>query len=133
MATSSGTLATLVFAVAGFALGKSYTPSVMGRALVVAGLILFLGAAGFGLRANALRSYGVAKVKRLLDMTRSHWGDSEELARRETADSNARTVDDLRRGNEQKAFALVLGLLLQVLAVVCLGGAVIWEFFSTTR
>jgi hypothetical protein len=131
--TTSGVLATLVIGAASFSLGKDYVPSTLGRGLVVAGLILFCGAALFGLIASALRSYDVAKRARLEDMTsNAHWADSEEEARRNTAASNTATIKSLREGNDQKATRLVIGLSLQLLAVASLVAAVVAEFLAVT-
>lgn len=133
LVTTSGVLATIVFAAAGFALGKDYVPSVLGRGLIVSGLILFCGAALFGLLASALRSYDVAKRLHLEEMTRnSHWSDTEEEARRNTAAINTVTVTTLRKGNEEKATRLVIGLVFQLVAIGCLVAAVAVEFFTVT-
>lgn len=129
--TTSGVLATLVFGAAAFALGRDYVPSILGRGLVVAGLILFCGATLFALIASALRGYDVAKRARLDEMTsNSHWMDSEEEARRSTAASNTATIKSLREGNDQKATRLVIALVLQFLAISCLMFAVVVEFLA---
>jgi hypothetical protein len=131
--TTSGVLITLVIAAAGFLLGKNYLPTTPGRWLFAVGLILFVGAALFGLWANALRSYDVAKRARLEEMTtNAHWSDSEQEARRNIAASNTVTVKSLREGNDSKATILTVGLTLQLAALLCLAVAVIVELFAMT-
>jgi hypothetical protein len=127
LVTTSGTFVTLIFALATFGLGKDYQPSSVARLLVLGAVVGLCLAALLGLVANALRRYEVMKGGALLAMTREHWRDGDELARRVCADSDARTTVTLRSGNERKADLITAGLVAQLAGISAVVAAVAVE------
>ena len=125
--TSSGTLVTLVFAVGAFALGKDFHPSRVGVVALGISLLLFIGAAVFGLLANFLRKYKIASAGTLSVMLTTHWIDSEVTARNVCAVLNSETLNSLRAGSNDKAQQVTCALVCQLFAVAGLAFAVVWE------
>lgn len=125
--TSSGTLVTLVFAVGAFALGKDYRPSRVGVVALGISLVLFIGAAVFGLLANFLRKYKVASPATVNLMLTTHWTDTEVSARNVCAVANTDTLNSLRDGSNDKALQVSCALICQLAALVGLAFAVLWE------
>jgi hypothetical protein len=124
--TTSGTLVTLL---AGFAaLVKTATTATLSSWTLVAfalAVTLFIGAAGCGILAGWNRYYAVAKTKTLQRMLDDHWIDDEIDARNNVATLQLITVDTLRKANAFKATCVTVGLIVQVFALVALGGAVV--------
>jgi len=125
LVTSSGSLATLLAAVATFATaGGRLVLSGGVRTAVIVSLLLFTVAAAFGIAVNWNRSYAVAKPSTLGQMVNERWAVDEVDARNYTASLNVVTVETLRRGNNVKARLLSAGLVAQLAAVLAVSVSV---------
>jgi hypothetical protein len=124
--TTSGALVTLLVGVAAVvktAATARFPPSV--PVAVGAALLLFAIAAGCGVLAGWNRHYAVAKATTLARMLTDHWTDDEVDARNNVASLLVTTLSTLRSANEFKARWVAIGLVVQVVALVALGVAVI--------
>jgi hypothetical protein len=118
--TSSGTLVTLLSALAAFAALREGNPKPGALTLVFFSLALvsFVVAAFYGLLANRSRGH-VALAAASLDELRGDvpWNQPADDARRLLYGSQVETLQSLRSGNEEKSWLVNRGLLLQLAAL----------------
>ncbi|MDX3192105.1 hypothetical protein PV458_27155 [Streptomyces sp. MN03-5084-2B] len=124
--TTSGALVTLLVGVAAVvktAATLRFPPSV--SITVGTALLLFAVAAGCGVAVGWNRHYAVAKATTLTRMLTDHWTDDEVDARNHVATLLVETLGTLRRANELKARWVLVGLVVQVVALIALCAAAI--------
>lgn len=95
-------------------------------------LKLFFGAAGAlilaffcGVVATYSRPYAMADVKTLDTMINERWSDSTATSRNIAAHLNIRTLERRRPGNQSKANALTVGVILQGIGMLLAAATVV--------
>ena len=134
MVTTSGTLVTLIFAVAGFVLRGNVVTTVPGasRWLLTIAAVAFVCAATGGLLANIPRDIGrpvSSKIAERID-SQSKWDKPATLAERTVAVDRAHQLQELEGVNDSAARAVLAGLAAEVLAIALTAAAVIVAIFA---
>ncbi len=124
--TSSGTLGTLLFGFAAFALGPdSLVVSDCARLYLQAAAMLFVVAAILGIAANWPRSYEEAlpeELRKIVDDEKA-WRAPISEGHQVVAEAQTQILAAARRINRQKAGFLTAAMLAQVLATVGIAAA----------
>lgn len=125
--TTSGVLATLLFGLAAFA--KQSQRASLGppeRSLLIAALILFVGASASSLWVLRPRSYEEADRERLqARVSPAEWSRTDVIeGYRRDAQLNVDIIAAARKTNASKASCLFAAVLLEVAAVACVAAAV---------
>jgi hypothetical protein len=125
--TTSGTLVTLLFAIAKF--GRSTEGSakipVAGRWVLAAAAVAFVGAAIGGLLANLPRLLVRPRLSSLAELIDSRWGTPAASAEKTVALARARQLRELERSNDGAARAVLGGLAAEVIAISLAAAAVV--------
>jgi hypothetical protein len=125
--TTSGTLVTLLFAIARFGLG-SETPTkvpALSRWLLAAAAAAFVAAAVGGLLANLPRVLVRPRLSDLAERIETRWGAPAGSAEKTVALARAYQLRELERGNDGAARAVLGGLAAEVLAIALAAAAVV--------
>lgn len=125
--TTSSAFATFILAVAAIVRANNYQYNADSLPYILVVISLFVLAGIAGLLANMLHQYQVATIEAMRRMLSTQWMDSETSARNATGWLRLRTLQSLRKGNNTKAFIIVIGHVLQVGAVVALAITVVRE------
>lgn len=126
--TSAGTLITILFAIGTVVEGGLLAAAGKTRVVLLAALLCLIAAALAGIVANWPWKFAAIPVGHpgglydLLDPT-VFYGDQTVLSRR-IAEVHVDQIRSLRRVNVWKAKALLAGLTLEVLAVLCIAGVI---------
>jgi xanthine/uracil/vitamin C permease (AzgA family) len=125
LVTTSGSLVTLLSAVGAFVSSRSgyALPRGAGYPLVVT-VTMFTITLLFAIVATYNFKYEVADAETLLQIPRSHWADSEDIAVKNITATNVTTVLTLRRGNDRKVKFILAALVAQLVALGSLGATV---------
>lgn len=127
---TSGSLVTLLVAIGAVVAGEArFTAPKPAVVPLLAALLSFAAAAGFGLLASWPYRHTVADVADLQQMRTDRWGDDEIDARNVIAYLNIDTIRTLRHGNDVKATLLMGAQVAQLFALCSLAfviGVVVW-------
>lgn len=121
--SGSGTLVTLILAIGALATDRTTDTLNAGmRASAICSLVLFVLAAIAGLSAIRTRKYSVPTADALDDMRKREdvWARAEPAARGIVIQFDISTIRTLREVNNDKAWWVARGRLMQVLAVAAL-------------
>jgi hypothetical protein len=116
--TTSSAFVGLVHALAVLLTGKDYAYTGAAAAGLLVGLLAFAVATLLGFVANLSRTYEVAAIETMSEMTTTRWTDSDVDARNTVAYVNLNTVKSLRDTNATKARCLKWALGVQLSGVV---------------
>jgi hypothetical protein len=125
--TTSGTLVTLLFAIAKFGL-SSETPAKIptaSRWLLAAAAVAFVAAAVGGLLANLPRALVRPRLSNLTELIETRWGGPAGSAEKTVALARARQLRELERGNDSAARSVLTGLAAEVVAIALAAAAVV--------
>jgi hypothetical protein len=130
--TTSGTLVTLIFAVAGFVLRDNVVTTVPGasRWLLTIAAVAFVCAAIGGLLANIPRDIGRPVSSKIAKRIKSEWTMPATLAEQTVAADRAHQLEKLEDVNDSAAQAVLAGLAAEVLAVALAAAAVVVAIFA---
>jgi hypothetical protein len=125
--TTSGTLVTLLFAIAKFGLSSEVPTKVpaASRWLLAAAAVAFVGAAVGGLLANLPRVLVRSRLSNLAELIESRWGAPAASAEKTVALARARQLRELERSNDGAARAVLGGLAAEVVAIALAAAAVV--------
>lgn len=132
--TSSGTLATLLFALAALVTGSEGFKLPSGsRPLLVASIILFALAGTLGIFTNKPLRYAEPATDWLNKLTQPAVWDktTATLAARRAAEARIASIESFRVKNQTKVNLLTAAIALQVIAVVVLAVAMLVIFSAT--
>jgi hypothetical protein len=117
--TSSGTLVTLLFALAAVVTGSKSFSGVdrAPKVLLVIALALFIIAALGGILTNWPLGYGEPNPSDLTRLIATEWSSSVQEATAATAEARADVIGVAKSRNDLKATALVAAMVAEVLAV----------------
>ena len=128
---TTGTLVTLVLGFAAVLLGTDYRPdSQLAVIFVSLALLVLVVSTGFALSATQLLRYSVTDKTGLDDILKDRWESTEPTARGIVAQLSAKTIDNLRTGNDKKADRLARANWLQLIGLALLVLTVIVEMAS---
>lgn len=124
--TTSGALVTLLFALGSLVSGAdSHELPTGARWLLISALFLFLGAAIGGIVANFPLRYREVAIPALRSLTQPElWNRAGQSGTRRLAEAAVNVLERARDTNAYKVRALLVGLVLEVGAVVAVAGAV---------
>ncbi len=124
--STSGTLVTALFALGALVAAQDrYHPPTAALIIILFALVFFVAAAVQGLSTNIVGRYQRIDVERLRKTAHSDLGTLTAVqVRRFTAETNADVLIGARYKNDDKATQLKLAIRLEVIAVLCLAGAV---------
>lgn len=130
--TTSGTLVTLIFAVAGFVLRGNVVATVPGasRWLLTIAAVAFVCAATGGLLANIPRDIGRPASSGIARKIDSEWSEQAKPAEKRVAADRARQLQKLEGVNDSAAQAVLAGLAAEVLAIALAAAAVVVAVFA---
>jgi hypothetical protein len=130
--TTSGTLVTLIFAVAQFMPSANVTARIPGasRWLLAIAAAAFVGAAVAGLLANLPRDIGRPVSSEIAANISSRWSEPRTAAEKSVALDRARQLQKLENANDITAWAVLAGLAAAVLAIALAAAAVITAIFA---
>lgn len=116
--TTSGTLVTLLIAIAKFGVGKdaAQVPA-LSRWLVGVATVLFVLAAFGGLAANLPRKLGRPRIEDLVKRMEGSWNDPGSGAEKAVAVARATALGEQEQANDSAARAVVAALAAEVLAI----------------
>jgi hypothetical protein len=126
--TSSGVLVSLLIALSALLIGRnSETPlGAASRTLIVAAVVAFVVAAGFGIAANAPRTYEGLSDEDLDRIVAKHsWSASEEEAGLLVAQQRVRELKTAVKINNRKADYIQWAITAQVIGVGLVAAAII--------
>ncbi len=116
--TTSGTLVTLLLALATVVLGKEAAWSTAAEAFLYAALACFVIAAGTAILTNAPMFYYTVRPEVLRNAVRDKWQDPFSVAEQRVAATRANLLQTAKRLNDYKAYALIGAMGFEVLAVI---------------
>jgi hypothetical protein len=130
--TTSGALVTLLFGLTALTVKREATFDLPDTAAVflAAALVFFVLAALSALITNLPRSYEGVTVEALRSAVKDRWDDSEATASRKVALTRLTVLASAKKVNNQKGFALVGGMVSEIIAVALVGvamGFVLWN------
>jgi hypothetical protein len=130
--TTSGTLVTLIFAVAQFVLRSRAVVRVpdASRWMLTIAAAVFVGAAICGLVANIPRDLGRPVSSEIAEKIDSEWSKSGVSAEKTVALTRARQLQKLESVNDVAAWAVLAGLATEVFAIALAAAAVGVAIFS---
>jgi hypothetical protein len=130
--TTSGTLVTLIFAVAQFVLGGKALATVpdASRWLLTIAAVAFVAAAVGGLWANIPRDVGRPKSSEIAKKIDSEWSKSAASAEKTVAVDRAYQLQKLEGVNDRAAQTVLAGLAAEVFAIALAAAAVIVAAFA---
>ncbi len=130
MVTTSGTLVTLIFAIAQFLPRSKVVVRVPGasRWLLAIAVAAFVVAAVGGLLANIPRVMGRPRLSD--ELVKSRWSEPTAAAEKSVAFARAHQLKELESANDGAARAVVGGLAAAVLAIAMAAAAVIVAIFT---
>jgi hypothetical protein len=130
--TTSGTLVTLIFAVAQFVLPSRVIARVpdASRWMLTIAAVAFVGAAICGLWANIPRDLGRPVSSEIAGKIDSEWGKSSAPAEKTVALTRARQLQKLEGVNDAAAWDVLAGLAAEVFAIALAAAAVIVAIFA---
>jgi hypothetical protein len=125
--TTSGTLVTLIFAIAQFVPRGKMVARVPGasRWLLAIAAAAFVGAAVGGLLANIPRVLVRPRLSDLVARIETRWSAPAAAAEKTVALARARQLQDLEGANDGAARAVLAGLAAEVLAIALAAAAVV--------
>jgi hypothetical protein len=125
--TTSGTLVTLIFAVAQFVLRGRVVAMVPSASRWLLGIaaVTFVGAAIGGLLANIPHDMGRPSSSDIAEKLNSEWGKQAAAAEKTVALDRVRHLQKLEGVNDAAAWAVLAGLAAEVLAIALAAAAVV--------
>jgi hypothetical protein len=125
--TTSGTLVTLILAIAQFVPRATVTARIPGasRWLLAIAAVAFVGAAVAGLLANIPRDIGRPVSSEIAAKIGSRWSEPGTAAEKTASLDRARQLQKLEDANDIAAWAVLAGLAAEVLAIALAAAAVI--------
>ena len=130
--TTSGALVTLLFGLTALSTKGAATfdiPDTASTFLTIA-LVFFVLAAVSAIFTNLPRSYQGVTVDALRGAVKNRWDDTDAEAARMVALTQLKTLAAAKRVNEQKGWALIAAMGLEIIAVALVGvamGIVVWD------
>jgi hypothetical protein len=130
--TTSGTLVTLIFAVAQFVIRGRVVARVpdASRWLLTIAAVAFVGAAIGGLFANIPRDLGRPVSSDIAGKIDSEWSKSSASAEKTVALTRAHQLQKLEVVNDTAAWAVLAGLAAEVFAITLAAAAVVVAIFA---
>jgi uncharacterized membrane protein YcjF (UPF0283 family) len=130
--SSSGVLVTLLFGLTALTVKRESTFAIPDWAagFLIAALVFFILAALSAIVTNLPRGYEGVQVGGLRNAVNKRWEDDDATASRMVALTRLKVLASAKQKNEQKGIALVVGMLLEIIAVTLVGvamGIVLWE------
>jgi hypothetical protein len=126
LVTIAGTLVTTLAAVAAVVRNRTgYLPSALEGVALTVSVVALIGAAGFGVAANAPRRTSLVDPDSLLKVARDRWRDPEEDIDATILATHVEHLRDAQRANDVKGVLLVLGMAFLALATLGLGVATV--------
>ncbi|MEX0972638.1 MAG: hypothetical protein WDZ46_05210 [Solirubrobacterales bacterium] len=123
--TTSGALVSLLFGLTAVLTGAGgYQLPEVSRIGVLAALVFFVVAAIGGIVTNLPRSYRGVTVEALKKQIAERWEDSAPAAQREVALTELNVIRRAKEQNSWKGLALIIAIMAEILAVLCLAVAV---------
>jgi hypothetical protein len=125
--TTSGTLVTLLIAIAKFG-GSSEIPAkvqAVGPWLLAAAAVAFVAAAVGGLLANLPRVFVRPRLSDLEQRIKNDWAAPAGSAEKTVGLARARQLQELERGNDNAARAVLAAIAAEVLAIALAAAAVV--------
>jgi hypothetical protein len=129
--TTSGTLVTLIFAIAQFALRSKVVATVpsASRWLLTIATVTFVGAAVGGLLANLPRDIGRPSSSNIAEKIENEWSKQAAAAEKTVARDRVCQLQKLEGANDVAAWAVLAGLAAEVLAIALAAAAVVVAIF----
>ena len=123
--TTSGTLVSLLFGLVAVLTGADrYQLPGGAESWLFAAMIFFVVAAVAGIVTNLPLWYIGVKAGDLRSAVKQKWADAPSVAEQRVAATNAKVLERAMQLNTAKGFILLVAITLEVVAVVCLAGAV---------
>jgi hypothetical protein len=129
--TTSGTLVTLIFAIAQFVSGGKILARLpdASRWLLAIAAVAFVAAAVGGLVTNIPRLFARPRLKEIADQIESGWSGPAAVAEKTVARARVRQLKELESANDVAARAVLSGLAAEVLAIALAAAAAIVVIF----
>jgi hypothetical protein len=130
--TTSGALVTLLFGLTTLSTKRAAMFEIPGAAaaFLTLALVFFVLAALSAIITNLPRSYQGVTVEGLRGAVKDRWDDDEAEASRMVALTQLKELASAKEVNTQKSWALITGMVLEIVAVALVGvamGIVVWN------
>jgi uncharacterized membrane protein YcjF (UPF0283 family) len=123
--TTSGVLVSLLFGLTAVLTGAAgYQLPEVSRIAILAALVFFVVAAMGGIVTNLPRSYRGVTAEALKKQIDERWDDSAAVAQREVALTELKVFGRAKEQNSWKGRSLIIAIVAEILAVLCLAVAV---------
>jgi nitrate reductase NapE component len=130
--STSGVLVTLLFGLTALSVRRASTFVIpdTAAAFLIAALVFFVLAALSAIFTNLPRGYEGVSVDGLRTAVKDRWEDDEATASKMVALTRLKVLASAKQKNEHKGIALLVGMLLEIIAVALVGiavGFVLWD------